>query len=97
MTSRWRPELRVVESGKGCRLTLAGVASGSGATLQEAADDLVARLLVLAAGVRRGDLRIPSELGTPDVRVLEFLWTVGELADRGEDVREDVLGPADGA
>jgi len=34
------------------------------------------------------------ELGAPDQRWLEFLYEVGEIAERGGDVRRRVLGGA---
>jgi hypothetical protein len=93
MTTGWRPSLRVSDVAGRCRLSLDGLSYGTGPTLQEAADDLVARLLTLAAGLRSGDFRVPAELGPPDPRLLGFLWEIGERAARGEDVRRRVLGP----
>jgi hypothetical protein len=45
---RWTPALHFNVTGGRCRLSLVGYAYGDGSTLQEAADDLVARLLTLA-------------------------------------------------
>ncbi|HTU94900.1 MAG TPA: hypothetical protein VMF14_03600 [Solirubrobacteraceae bacterium] len=89
----WNPTLNVHETGSGCRLTLSGVTSGHGATLQDAADDLIARLLNLVMVIRTSGLRVPSELGPPDPEVLRFLWEIGELAAGGEDIRERVFMP----
>ncbi|MGH9250642.1 MAG: hypothetical protein ACRD0W_14120 [Acidimicrobiales bacterium] len=36
-----------------------------------------------------------AELGPPDRRVLEFLWELGELANRGGDIRERVFALAE--
>ncbi len=91
--STWNPPLHVHETGSGCRLTLDGVASGHGATLQEAGDDLIARLLTLVMSIRSSGLRIPPELGPPDPRMLRFLWEIGEMATRGEDIRERIFAP----
>ena len=76
----------------GCRLTLVGLPCGQGGTLQEAADDLIARLLTLVMCARASGLRTPPELGPPDHRMLEFVWELGELAARGEDIRDRVFG-----
>jgi hypothetical protein len=46
------PPLSVRETGRGCRLSLGGVAVGHGRTLQEAADELVGRVLDAALALR---------------------------------------------
>jgi hypothetical protein len=94
MDEQWFPALDLRESGGLCRLSLVGVTHGDGRTLQEAADDLVSRLLAIAKSVREGGLRLASELGPPDRRVLDLIWEVGELAERGGDVRARVFGPS---
>jgi hypothetical protein len=91
----WAPELRLHETGTGCRLTLVGLTYGTGKTLQEAADDLVARLLTIVMGTRSSGLRTPGDLGPPDPRVLGLLWELGEIARRGGDIRDRVFGPHD--
>jgi hypothetical protein len=92
VTERWNPSLHLETCGESCRLVLAGVTHGNGASLQEAADDLVARLLGIVLVVRTRGLRFPAELGPPDARVLDYLWELGELAARGEDLRGRVFG-----
>jgi hypothetical protein len=74
---------------------LVGVATGRGHTLQEAADDLVLNVLNLVAAFRATGFRIPGELGPPDLRVLRFLYELGELAARGGDIRERLFGFVD--
>ncbi len=86
------PELRLSETMGRCRLSLAGLTYGDGTTLQEAADDLIARLLHLVMCVRSSGFRFSSELGPPDPNVLNFVWELGELSARGEDIRERVFG-----
>ena len=85
------PSLTVREQGGRCRLRLAGDAWGNGATLQEAADDLVARVIRHAAALRDG-CTWPCELGPQDRRWFEFLYEVGEIAARGGDVRRRIVG-----
>lgn len=92
MSSGWTPELHLRSEAGRCRLSLAGVTHGSGSTLQEASNDLMARLFDLALGLRRHGLRFTSEAGRPDPRVLSFLWEIGELAAAGGDIRHRVLG-----
>ena len=62
MTEPWTPALRLHESAGRCRLTLEGVTSGQGQTLQEAADELVGRLLTIVTAVRHSGYRYPAEL-----------------------------------
>ena len=81
----------------GIRLELGSWSYGNGRTVQEAADDLVARLIQQGTALRRNGLRFTSELPPPDRDLLDFLWEIGELAARGEDVRPVVFRPADGA
>jgi hypothetical protein len=92
----WTPQLRLDETTVGCRLSLVGVAYGNGATLQDAANDLIARVLSLVMAMRSSGLRYSSELGPPDPKLLEYLWELGEQAVRGNDIRERVFGSTDG-
>src|SRR4051812_33637835 len=71
MSEPWIPSLTVREHGPCCRLCLAGDAWGDGATLQEAADDLVARVMRLARAIRTGGWTCTQELGPPDRRWLD--------------------------
>jgi hypothetical protein len=90
------PALHLSESGSSCRLSLNGWASGVGSTLQDAADDLLARLLDIGLSIRASGFAVPSELGPPDHECLEFFWRIGDLAARGGDVRAFVFGSPDG-
>jgi hypothetical protein len=75
MGEPWIRALTVREDGHGCRLYLAGDAWGDGATLRDAADDLVARVMRLARALGNGGWTCAHELGAPDRRWLEFLRT----------------------
>jgi hypothetical protein len=83
--------LHVRELAGRSRLWLGAWAYGDGSSLQEAADDLVERLLQQARGLQAGALSAPAELSPPDRLWLEFLWEIGEMSARGEDVRARVL------
>src|SRR4051794_4063763 len=96
MDTTWTPRLDLRESAGRCRLSLASQVHGHGPTLQDAADDLVARLVQPALASRGSGFPFSSER-VPDRRWLEFVWEIGELAARGEDVRERVLGPQSAA
>ena len=92
MAEPWTPRLQLHESDGRCRLELAGVTCGSGASLQEAADELVARLLHLVAALRNSGFRVPRELGPPDLRVFAFLHELDAIASRGGDIRKRIFG-----
>lgn len=93
MAESWTPPLRVRESDGRCRLWLGGYAFGDGDTLQEAADDLVRRLLSMALSFRSGGISISAELGPPDLRWLELVYELGEIAAAGADIRPRIFGP----
>jgi hypothetical protein len=97
VTEPWSPSLELRESGGQCRLWMANYLCGDGATLQDAADDLVARLLALALRARtEGGVRWSRAAGPLDIRWLHFLQELGELASRGADIRPRVFGVAAG-
>ena len=85
--------MRFARSAGGVRLLLGQLAHGEGATLQEAADDLVVRLLVLVIAFRSGGIGpLPREGPRPDRAMLEFLYELGEIAAGGGDIREVLFG-----
>jgi hypothetical protein len=92
MGSAWMPPLVVQKQGGGCRLRLANEAWGDGPTLQDAADDLVARVVRHATALRSGGFACPKDLSPLDPRWLDFLYEVGELAASGGDVRRRIVG-----
>ena len=92
MTEPWTPTLSIREVAGRCRLNLGGHLHGEGATLQEAADDLVRRLLALAMSLRsEASFRISPEVPGVDLRWFEFLYELGTIAARGEDIRDRVF------
>jgi hypothetical protein len=64
---------------------------GEGSSLQEAADDLIRRLLGLAMAVRSCGLRASTEVW-PDLETMDFLYELAEIAAAGGDIRARVLG-----
>jgi hypothetical protein len=69
------------------------MAYGEGATLQEAADDLVARVLVLVMAFRSSGIGpISSESPRPDLAMLDFLYELGEIAAADGDIRQRLFG-----
>jgi hypothetical protein len=92
MAGGWAPTLRVHETGNGCRLVLVGVTYGNGATLQEAADDLVTRLLNILMTLRSTGLRFPGGMAPPHQGLMAYLWDLGEVAHRGGDIRDHLFG-----
>jgi hypothetical protein len=91
MAEPWTPALSIREVSGRCRLNLGGHVHGEGTTLQEAADDLVRRLLALAMSLRSGaGFRFSPEMPV-DLRWFEFLYELGAIAACGEDIRERVF------
>jgi hypothetical protein len=76
----------------GCvRLQLGQFARGEGTTLQEAADDLIHRLLVLVMAVRSSGFSAACEV-RPDLETMDFLYELGDFAAAGGDIRDRVFG-----
>jgi hypothetical protein len=86
-----RPALVVREHAAGVRLHLGSVAHGDGPSLQEAADDLVRRVLIVARALRTGGFSVSLEV-THDVAALSFLYELDEIAAAGGDVRTRLFG-----
>lgn len=85
------PSLTVTEGGGLVQLQFGTFARGSGASLQEAADDLVRSLLRVVLAVRSSGFRGSCEL-QPDVETMDFLYELGEIAAAGGDIRARVFG-----
>lgn len=85
------PSLTVTESAGRVCLHLGGFARGEGTSLQEAADDLVRRLLALALAFRAGGFAGCSEF-RPDLATMDYLYELGEIAAAGGDIRARVFG-----
>ncbi|MFL5950556.1 MAG: hypothetical protein ACJ74M_03035 [Gaiellaceae bacterium] len=93
MAEGWAPPLRLCERDNGsCRLTLVGLTHGDGDTLQDAADDLVARLLEILSFVRVAGFPVSTEFPPPDPRLMEYVWRLGDHVWRGSDIREHLFG-----
>jgi hypothetical protein len=87
-----RVPLTVQESPGRVRLCLGNLAHGDGPTLQDAADDLVQRLLTHVMAFRANGIRTPAELGPPDLAAMNFLYELGEVAAAGGDIRGRLFG-----
>jgi hypothetical protein len=82
----------VSEAGGRVRLTLRGLGHGDGSTLQEAADELVRRMLLIAMAFRTSGIGPVSSECPLDVALLEFVFELGEIANRGDDIRPHLFG-----
>ena len=80
------PPLTITETLGGVRLQLGGLARGEGASLQEAADDLVRSVLGLALAFRSGRLSYSKEI-PPDLETMSFLHELADVAAAGGDIR----------
>jgi hypothetical protein len=83
--------LTVQERSDGVRLHLGSVAYGDGPSLQEAADDLVRRVLALGRALRTTGFAVSTELPY-DMAALSLLAELDEIAAAGGDVRTRLLG-----
>jgi hypothetical protein len=88
------PSLGISETDAGVRLELEAITSAHGATLQDAADELVRKLLEIVMAVR-----IDGVCGGPELRVapalLRYLWKLGAVAAAGGDLRDVIFGTID--
>jgi hypothetical protein len=84
------PALNVTETRGRVRLSLGGFAHGEGPSLQEAADELVRRLLQLALAFRSSGCSASREL-RPDLETMNFLQELGDIAAAGGDIRARVF------
>ena len=91
MPDPWTPALSLRETPTGCRLCLDGLGYGEGRSLQEAADDLVARVVDVAAAFRAHGPVWPSALGPVDSDRMRFMWELAELAAAGQDIRSRIF------
>jgi hypothetical protein len=86
--------LTVQESPGRVRLWFGGLAHGDGPTLQDAADDLVQRLLTYAMAFRASGFRPSLEMAPPDLAAMDLLYRLGEIAADGGDHSRPPVRPA---
>ncbi len=87
------PSMHIAETSGRVRLGLSGLAFAEGRTLQDAADALVQKLLVMAMAVRSDGIRHASSELCADPNGLHYLWRLGEIAAAGGDIRELLFDP----
>lgn len=81
------PSLYVLRRADRVCLTLAGVARASGSTLEDAADELVRKILLAAMAFRSGGVAPAGPELRLDPAMHEFIWELGAIAARGGDIR----------
>jgi hypothetical protein len=84
------PALTITEAGDRIRLQLGGFARGEGASLQEAADELVRSILRLVIALRSSGFQVTSEFRA-DLETIDFLHQLGEVAATGDDIRSHLF------
>jgi hypothetical protein len=84
------PALSITEAGGRVRLDLGGFAQGEGASLQQAADDLLRRILDLALAFRSNGCTASTEL-SPNLETMSFLHELADIAAAGGDIRARVF------
>ena len=87
------PRLHIAEIDGRVRLGLEGFSYVEGETLQEAADELVARALHIAMAIRAGGVGPLYSECCPDPALLDFISQLGEHAADGGDPRDLLFGP----
>jgi|SRR5947209_9721198 len=91
--SEFTPSLHVAERSGRVQLGLGSFGYAEGPTLQDAADELVRKMLLLAMAIRSGELA-PAGWGLrPDPAAMAFLWEIGRIASEGGDIRQRLFGP----
>jgi hypothetical protein len=85
------PALTVRERAGGVRLQLGSLAYGDGMSLQEAADDLVRRVLALGRALRTSGFSVSPEFPC-DLAALSLLSELDEIAAAGGDIRTRLFG-----
>jgi hypothetical protein len=93
--SDFTPTLRVDEIGGRVRLSLERCFSAEGSTLQEAADELVWKMLATVMAFRCRGLSGLGAVGRPDPELAGFLWELGRIAAAGGDIRERLFGSSE--
>ena len=84
------PALNVTEADGRVCLDLGGFARGEGSSLQDAADELIRRILELALAFRSNGCQASREV-RPDLETMNFLHELGAIAAAGGDIRERVF------
>jgi hypothetical protein len=92
IVAEYVPSLHIAETGGRVRLSLGGLASADGPTLQDAADALVGKVRSIATAIRSGGVGFSSELRV-DPAVLSYLWQLAEITEAGGDLREALFDP----
>jgi hypothetical protein len=90
--SEFAPTLRVDEMGGRVRLGLDGLFSAEGQTLQDAADELVWKILVTLMAFRTRGISGLGIVCRPDLGLVSFLWELDGIAAAGGDIREHLFG-----
>ena len=86
------PRVRVDEIDGRVRLSLDGLCSAEGPTLQEAADELVWKMLMAVMAFRSRGISGLSVVRRPDMGLVGFLWELERFAAAGGDIRERLFG-----
>lgn len=94
MPPTYDPPITLTQTGSRLRLRLGNVCHGHGDTLQEAADDLIRRLLGYVMAIRSTGIQAHAHHGA-DVPMINFLHELGEIAIRGGDIRSRVFARND--
>jgi hypothetical protein len=90
--SEFAPTVRVDQIAGRVRLSLDGYFSAEGPTLQEAADELVWKVLVTLMAFRSRGISGLGVVCRPDMALVGLLWEFDKVAAAGGDIRERLFG-----
>ena len=85
---KFTPSLRVRSDASGVRLTVTGIAHACGPSLQDAADELVRKILVILVAFRGGGVAPAGRGLMLDPGIHEFISELGDYAASGGDIRD---------
>jgi len=85
---KFTPSLLVRSDADAVRVTVTGVAHASGPTFQDAADELVRKVLVILMAFRGGTVAPAGRGAMLDPGVQEFMSELGAYAAAGGDIRD---------
>lgn len=90
--SKFTPALHVSHARGGVRLKATGLTQASGPTLEDAADEFVRKVLLMAIAFRSGEVAPSGPELKLDPAVHAFICELADIGARGGDIRHRLFG-----